>query len=99
MNARGKVPSTAADENGMRGRSQEKSGIIEVGERSVRNFFFEHPMATYAAALAYRGLFGLFPFVFILVVLVGALGFPDFFDRAMDQTRTQSYQQVPQRLE
>ena len=37
-------------------------------------------MATYAAALAYRGLFGLFPFVFILVVLVGALGLADFLD-------------------
>jgi membrane protein len=32
----------------VRGRRREKSGIIEVGERSVRNFFFEHPMATYA---------------------------------------------------
>src|SRR5215218_754289 len=83
----------------MRGRRQERSRIVELGERSIRNFFFEHPMATYAAALAYRGLFGLFPFVFILVVLVGALGIPDFSDRAMDQTRTQSYQQVPQRLE
>src|SRR5215203_5638375 len=83
----------------MRGRKQEKSRIIELGERSVRNFFFEHPMATYAAALAYRGLFGLFPFLFILVVLLGALGFPDFFDRAMDQARTQSSGYVPQQLE
>jgi membrane protein len=56
-------------------------------------------MATYAAALAYRGLFGLFPFVFILVVLVGALGIPEFFDRAMDQARAQSSQYVPQQLE
>ena len=47
-------------------------GIITLGERSIRNFVFEHPMATYAAALAYRGLFGLFPFLFILVVLLGA---------------------------
>ena len=83
----------------MRGVAQEKSGIIDLGERSIRNYFFEHPMATYAAALAYRGLFGLFPFVLILVVLVGALGFPDFFDRAMDQARTQSSQYVPQQLE
>jgi membrane protein len=67
--------------------------------RTVRAFFFEHPMATYAAALAYRGLFGLFPFVFILVVLLGALGIPDFFDRAMDQARAQSSQYVPQQLE
>src|SRR5215213_8988651 len=83
----------------MRGVAQEKSGIIGLGERSLRNFFFEHPMATYAAALAYRGLFGLFPFLFILVVLVGALGFPDFFDRAMDQARAQSSRYVPKQLE
>jgi membrane protein len=83
----------------MRGRKQGKSGIIDLGERSVRNFFFEHPMATYAAALAYRGLFGLFPFVLILVVLVGVLGLPDFFERAMDQARTQSSGYVPQQLE
>jgi membrane protein len=83
----------------MRGGMQEKCGIIDLGERSVRNFFFEHPMATYAAALAYRGLFGLFPFLFILVVLLSALGLPDFFDQAMDQARAQSSQYVPQQLE
>jgi membrane protein len=83
----------------MRGGKQEKNGIIDLVVRAVRNFFFEHPMATYAAALAYRGLFGLFPFVLILVVLVGALGFPDFFDRAMDQARAQSSRYVPQQLE
>src|SRR5215207_7333732 len=83
----------------MRGGMQEKGRIIAIGESSVRNFFFEHPMATYAAALAYRGLFGLFPFVLILVVLVGALGFPEFFDRAMDQARAQSSRYVPKQLE
>src|SRR5215208_4829598 len=83
----------------MRGGPQEKGAFLELGERSIRAFFIEHPMATYAAALAYRGLFGLFPFVLILVVLVGALGFPDFFDRAMDQARTQSSGYVPQQLE
>jgi membrane protein len=83
----------------MRSGPQEKGAIRELGERSIRAFFFEHPMATYAAALAYRGLFGLFPFVLILVVLVGALGFPDFFDRAMDQARAQSSRYVPQQLE
>jgi membrane protein len=83
----------------MRGVAQEKSGIIDLGERTIRAFFFEHPMATYAAALAYRSLFGLFPFVLILVVLVGALGFPDFIDRAMDQAHAQSSRYVPQQLE
>ena len=83
----------------MRGVAQVKSEILDLGERSIRTFFFEHPMATYAAALAYRSLFGLFPFVLILVVLVGALGFPDFFDRAVDQARAQSARYVPQQLE
>ena len=83
----------------MRGVAQEKSTIIDLGERSIRAFFFEHPMATYAAALAYRGLFGLFPFLFILVVLLGALGFPNFLDRAMGETRPQSSHYVPQQLE
>src|SRR5215204_1409484 len=87
-----------ADERGIGGRRKMKSGVIGLGERSLRNFYFEHPMATYAAALAYRGLFGLFPFLFILVLL-GTLGFPDFFDRAMDQARAQSSQYVPQQLE
>jgi len=49
-------------------------GGIDLGERSIREFF-EHHMTTYAAALAYRGLFSLFPFILILVVLAGALGF------------------------
>jgi len=73
-------------------------GIIELGERSVRKFF-EHRMSTYAAALAYRGLFGLFPFVLILVVLVGVLGLPDFLERMIEQAHSQSPRPVPQRLE
>jgi membrane protein len=74
-------------------------GIIELGKRSIRKFFFEHPTSTYAAALAYRGLFGLFPFVLILVVLAGALGLPDFFDRIIEHARSEASQQVPQQLE
>ena len=67
--------------------------------RSIRKFFFEHPMATYAAALAYRGLFGLFPFLLLLVVLAGALGLADFIERAIDQASSGSSQHVPQQLE
>jgi membrane protein len=81
----------------MRGRNN--SGIIALGRRSILSFFFEHPMATYAAALAYRGLFGLFPFLLILVVLVGALGFTDYLETAMDSASTQTYKHVPQQLE
>src|SRR5215207_10256920 len=74
-------------------------GIIELGVSSLRNFFFEHPMATYAAALAYRGLFGLFPFLLILVVLAGALGLADFLEGAINHASSESSQQVPQQLE
>src|SRR5215203_2247173 len=93
MNARTHLLTQAADkwrsfvlysaEDGGRVPRIEKAGIIELGICSIRNFF-EHPMATYAAALAYRGLFGLFPFLLLLVVRGGALESPAFFARAMD---------------
>jgi len=78
--------------------SPQRTRIIELGERSIQKFF-EHRMSTFAAALAYRGLFGLFPFVLILVVLAGALGLPNFFDRMSEQAQSRSSQQVPQQLE
>lgn len=53
-------------------------------------------MTTFAAALAYRGLFGLFPLILILVVLVGVFGLPDFFDRLIGLGGSQ---QVPRPLE
>jgi membrane protein len=74
------------------------TGIKELGQRSIRKFF-EHPMSTYAAALAYRGLFGLFPFVLIVVVVVGVLGLPEFFDRLIEHARSGSSQPVPQQLD
>jgi membrane protein len=79
----------------MRVLTPEGTGIIELGVRSIRTFF-RHRMTTYAAALAYRGLFGLFPFVLILVVLVSVFGLPDFFDRLISSGPSQ---EVPQRLE
>jgi membrane protein len=74
------------------------TSIVELGERSIRKFL-EHRMTTYTAALAFRGLFGLFPFVLILVVLAGALGLPDFVDRAMEHARSESSPPVPPQLE
>jgi membrane protein len=52
--------------------------LVEVGERAVRNFL-RHRMTTYAAALAYRALFGLFPFVLLVVALLAVLHFDGFF--------------------
>jgi len=74
------------------------SRIIERGERSIRRFF-EHRMSIYATALAYRGLFGLFTFLLIFVVLAGALGLPAFIDRAMENARSEASRPVPQQLE
>jgi membrane protein len=81
----------------MRGQ-KEKRGIVELGKRSIVNFF-KHPMSTYGVALAYRGLFGLFPFLFILVVLAGALGLADYLERAIDQASAESSQNVPEQLQ
>jgi membrane protein len=76
-----------------------RTRVIEIGKRSIRKFLFEHPMSTYAAALAYRGLFGLFPFVLIVVVLAGALGLADFLKGVIDQASAESSQHVPEQLE
>src|SRR5215217_1739333 len=82
----------------MSASSLDRTGVIEVGKRSVRKFF-EHPMSTYGVALAYRGLFGLFPFLLILVVLAGALGLADYLERAIDQASAESSQHVPEQLQ
>ena len=74
------------------------TGLFRFAERVVRNFF-DHRMATYAAALAYRGLFALFPFMLIFVVLLGVFGPPDAFGRLVDEIEEQSSEQVPQQLE
>jgi membrane protein len=44
-------------------------------------------MTTYAAALAYRGLFGLFPFALLTVVLLGVLDLDGFFRGLLEQAR------------
>jgi uncharacterized BrkB/YihY/UPF0761 family membrane protein len=90
--------SFVSSEDDMRVPALEVAGIIELGKSLIRNYV-EHRMATYAAALAYRGLFGLFPFVLILVVLVGMLGSPDYFDRLIEEAESRSSQQVPQQLQ
>jgi membrane protein len=61
--------------------------------------YFEHRMGTYAVALAYRGLFALFPFMLLLVVLVGAFGPSNAIDRLVAEVKAQSSEQVPQQLE
>ena len=48
--------------------------------RTVLQKFSGDEMATYAAALAYRVLFSLFPFLVFLTTLLGFLGMPELFD-------------------
>jgi membrane protein len=79
-------------------RTSGVAGVIEVGKRVATNFA-EHRMPTYAAALAYRGLFGLFPFMLLLVMLLGFFGPPDAFGRLVENIKSESSEQVPQQLE
>ena len=72
--------------------------VVEVGGRVIGDYF-EHRMGTYAVALAYRGLFALFPFMLLLVVLVGAFGPSIAIDRLVAEVKAKSSEQVPQQLE
>ncbi len=52
--------------------------------RTVLNFV-RHDMGTYAAALSFSTVLALFPFLIVLLGLVGTVGRPDFFDWLLDQ--------------
>jgi membrane protein len=82
----------------MRGAGARRLGIVEVGRQSIRNFI-KHSMPTYASALAYQGLFALFPFVIFLGLLVVVLQVDGFFDRLIEQARSRPPQQFPGSLE
>jgi membrane protein len=73
-------------------------GFFTLGERSIRNFY-RHRMTTYAAALAYRALFALFPFTLLVVMLLGVLDLGGFFDRILEQSRSEPAQPVSTPLE
>ena len=47
--------------------------------------FAQHDMFTYAAALAYRALFALFPFFGFLIVLLGFFQISVFFEWVIEQ--------------
>jgi membrane protein len=68
--------------------------VGELGKRSIRSFL-EHRMMTHAAALAYQGLFALFPFIIFLGVLLVVLQVDDVFEGLGEQARSQLPQQVP----
>jgi membrane protein len=82
----------------MRAAHARRLGIVEVGQRSIGNFV-GHSMPTYASALAYQGLFALFPFVIFVGLLLVVLQVDGFFDRLIEQARSRPPQQVPGSLE
>jgi membrane protein len=59
--------------------------LFEVSRASIRKYLKHDDMPSYAAALAYRALFALFPFSALLVALLGILEVVDFFDWLIDQ--------------
>jgi membrane protein len=54
-------------------------GMVPIAKKAFANFV-AHDMPTYAAALAYRLLFSIFPFLVFLTTLLGFLGMPELFD-------------------
>jgi membrane protein len=59
---------------------------VAVLKEAIKDFI-DDDMMTYAAALAYRILLALFPFVIFLLTFLGALGLSNFFDWLLDQAR------------
>src|SRR5919112_2218199 len=59
---------------------------VAVIKEAIKDFLADD-MMTYAAALAYRILLALFPFIIFLLTLLGALGLSNFFDRLLNQAR------------
>lgn len=73
-------------------------GLVELSKRSVKAYL-EDDMMTYAAALAFRTLFALFPFMIFLVALLGFLRIPGFFDWLLNQAQTMLPEQATEQLE
>ena len=59
--------------------AKRRLSVLRVARLAFSDFFADD-MPTYAAALAYRVLFSLFPFLIFLTTLLGFLGVPQFFD-------------------
>src|SRR4030095_1025521 len=72
--------------------------MVELGKRAVKSFF-EHRMATYAEQLSYRGLFGLFPFIILVLALLAVLQLDAVFDQLIEVATGAPQQQIPEPLE
>src|SRR3954454_21153270 len=61
--------------------------LLVVSKRSIRKYYKYDNMTSYAAALAYRALFALVPFLALLVALAWFLGIGELFSNWLsDQT-------------
>lgn len=61
---------------------------LKVLARLTLKAFSANDMMTYAAALAFSGLFALFPFLIFLITLLGFLDVPQFFDWLLEQAQS-----------
>ncbi len=59
-------------------------GSFELLKRTVKEFSNDD-MTTYASALAYRGIFSLFPFLLFLIAMLGMLDLQNFFTWLREQ--------------
>ena len=57
--------------------------------------FLRHDMSTYAAALAYRGLFALFPFLIFVIAIVNALDMGRPFEALAEWSRSEGSGRLP----
>lgn len=59
---------------------------IGVGKRAVKDFI-EDDMNTHAAALTYRILLALFPFLLVILTLLGAVNMESFFNTMLEEAK------------
>ncbi len=59
-------------------------GVFELLKRTLKDFS-KDDMTTYASALAYRGIFSLFPFLLFFIAMLGMLDLQDFFTWLREQ--------------
>jgi membrane protein len=64
--------------------AKRSTGALRIAKLAIGDFF-AHDMPTYAAALAYRVLFSLFPFLIFLTALLGFFRMPQLFDWLREQ--------------
>jgi membrane protein len=62
------------------------TGLIPLVRTLIKRFV-DNDMPAYSAALAYRALFAMFPFLMFLIAIIGFLDIPEFFDWLHEQAQ------------